>query len=88
MQRWTYRPIGIATFLRELGPETGEDWWLSLIWLDRAQRNHHVLRNTVPYFKIWHPDFVLARDHIIVNKSLKNYPEHLRKTQESSMIWE
>jgi len=88
MQRWTYRPIGITTFLRESGPNSRDNWWLSMTWLNLAQRNHQVLRNTVEYFQVWHPGFIVARDHPIVNRSLKNYPEHLRGKEENSMIWE
>ena len=88
MQRWTYRTIGIATFTRETGRDSGEAWWLSLVWMNPAQRHHQVLRHTVPYFKKWHPGFVVAREHPIVNRSMKDYPEHLQAAENTSLIWE
>ena len=90
IQRWNYHPIGICTFLREPRADGNREWvwWLSLAWLNPAQRNHQVLRNTVPYFKKWHPDFIVARDHNIMNRSLKNYPEHLRDFSANSTLWE
>ena len=90
IQRWSYNPRGIATFTREISPDQGKRgiYWLSLIWLNVAQRNHHVLRNTVPYFEKWHPGFVVGRDHPIVNKSLKNYPGHLRNESVANPLWE
>ena len=89
VQRWTYQPIGLCTFVREKKPDGNRDanWWMSLVWLNPAQRNHQVLRNTVPYFKKWHPGFIVGRDHNIVNKSLKNYPQHLRESTPDSMLW-
>lgn len=89
VQRWLYQPVGICTFVREKSPDgsPGAKWWLSLVWLNPAQRNHHVLRNTVPYFKRWHPGFIVGRDHNIVNRSLKNYPEHLRSDKPGSIMW-
>ncbi|HWB59801.1 MAG TPA: hypothetical protein VG733_09920 [Chthoniobacteraceae bacterium] len=81
VQRWVYQPVGICTFVREKSPDgRAVKWWLTLAWLNPAQRNHQVLRNTVPYFKKWHPGFIVGRDHNIVNRSLKNYPEHLRQS--------
>lgn len=90
VQRFTYHAIGLCTFVREKSPDgtLGPTWWLSLVWLNPAQRNHQVLRNTVPYFKKWHPGFIVGRDHHIVNKSLKNYPEHLRSSaSQDSTLW-
>jgi len=89
IQRFNYHPIGICTFVREKSPDNVKEgtWWLSLVWLNSAQRNHQVLRNTVPYFKKWHPGFIVGRDHHIVNKSLKNHPEHLRDSTASNMLW-
>ena len=90
VQRWTYQAIGICTFVREKSPDPKRDgvWWMSLVWLNPAQRNHQLLRNTVPYFKKWHPGFIVGRDHNIVNRSLKNYPEHLREGTQESMMWQ
>jgi hypothetical protein len=89
IKRWNYHPVGISTFTREVSPGKNQSgiYWLSLIWLNLAQRNHHVLRNTVPYFKKWHPGFVVGRDHPIVNKSLKDYPEHLQNSTGSNPAW-
>jgi hypothetical protein len=89
IQRWNYHPIGICTFVREKSHDGDKDgtWWLSLVWLNSAQRNHQILRNTVPYFKKWHPGFIVGRDHNIVNKSLKNYPEHLRESSAADTLW-
>jgi len=100
IQRWVYRPIGMCTFLyRDMpvtqyaeddgsfGSTAKEKWWLTYAWLNPAQRNHRVLRGTVPYFQKWHPDFVVGRDHVIVSKSLKDYPQHLQNRDGSSIIW-
>ena len=100
-QRWIFKPVGMCTFLyRETSgskypidegsfSSTGkEKWWFNYAWLNPAQRNHRVLRNTVPYFKIWHPDFKLTREHPIVDKSLKDYPEHKQSRTGKSMMYE
>jgi len=96
IQRWTYRPIGLCSFVYRPAPAArlgegtpaGKDrWWMNMAWLNVAQRNHRVLRNTIPYFKKWHPDFLMARDHPIVNKSFKDNPEHLQNKTGKSLIW-
>lgn len=90
-QRWSYHPIGVCTFLEETRRRDNEvrtNHWLSHVWLNLAQRNHNVLRNSVEYFQKWHPRFVVSRDHGIINRSLKNHPQHLQNGRPSDAMWE
>ena len=88
VQRFIYQAIGQCTFVNEKGRDGGQPkWFLTMAWLNSAQRNHQVLRNSVPYFKRWHSGFIVGRDHNIVNRSLKKYPEHLRSGSPGSAMY-
>jgi hypothetical protein len=60
-----------------------QTWWLRQPWLRPAYRCQKIFRSSVPYFKEWHPGFLLKDPPVVLARSLKDYPEHISNLEDN-----